>query len=727
VRRIIFICVTAVLISLSGVGQTGSWASPFNQAGGNSAQADLGRYWAGHKAVLSGETDGDDRECNLTIEYSNDGSTYSAFVEIDSRSAYPGGKCSGKVGKFGNLERKECTPGTWRRRDIVGTVLMPTYDNVEMSSSGGCKWRDKILFAAKETARVNRPAQPAIPSNSRSNKVAAGISKPTQPNSRFWAGRKASPEGDNGFSAVVTYSKDGTRYDLTLDYNDRDDCKISGAIDEKGNLERKLCDIGAWGRHIIGNVSKITVDDSETGGNWGGDEMVDPAMVQLRQEYSIKQSKYERDLKAYNRQVAALAREAREKKQKELEEKRAREEAEKAAMAAARPAKRAQEQLEEERKKLEAMRRALEEERNKDQLGSGYGGLSQGKRKTIQTRLAERGFYKSKIDGQYGAGTKAAIERWAESTNAPPLNNKKNVQALLTKIISLPAGSPEELKRLAEKKAREKAEAERKRRELAKLLDLSKPSNAKLYLDDVREFVALNPKVLDPFLLARSFSPALQEIQNRTFNKAGSSFLKLVAFTLRSAPFREYREGQSVKRLEVEKAKRTAIAKVIVGYIERLKARIAANPLAADTFQLSQVIQKYQTVPKGVDAASLEKLRVSLVKELNALGFALAEEGGAAPGSGIKKVKKAAAKIKAESLGKDPEAAERANIDVERVTKGATEKDAGARAAAERHRKEAERQQRAAEAKAEAERNKKKAERFKDEQFVKDRRKASEW
>ena len=114
-------------------------------------EADLGRYWAGHKVVLSTETDGDYRDCQLTIKYSNDGLMYSASVEVDSFKAEPGGKCSGKVDKFGNLERKECTPGDWQQRDIVGTVWAPKYDNVYGGRSGGCQWEDQTLLITKKT------------------------------------------------------------------------------------------------------------------------------------------------------------------------------------------------------------------------------------------------------------------------------------------------------------------------------------------------------------------------------------------------------------------------------------------------------------------------------------------------------------------------------------------------------------------------------------------------
>ena len=102
-------------------------------------------YWAGHKADLSSETE-DGRWCELTIKYSKDGKHYSASLEIpDSSNAAGGGSCKGLVDKVGHLERKDCTPGIWSQRDLVGTVSNPILDNVGGGSSGGCRWTDKTL------------------------------------------------------------------------------------------------------------------------------------------------------------------------------------------------------------------------------------------------------------------------------------------------------------------------------------------------------------------------------------------------------------------------------------------------------------------------------------------------------------------------------------------------------------------------------------------------------
>ncbi|MGY9016103.1 MAG: hypothetical protein ACKVG9_12675, partial [Rhodospirillales bacterium] len=69
---------------------------------------------------------------------------------------------------------------------------------------------------------------------------------------------------------------------------------------------------------------------------------------------------------------------------------------------------------------------------------------------------------------------------------------------------------------------------------------------------------------------------------------------------------------------------RTAISKVIVEQINALKTRLSANPLAPDAFQLSQLINKYQKVPKGKNADALKVFRSSLENDLKKLGVSVA-------------------------------------------------------------------------------------------------------
>jgi hypothetical protein len=102
-------------------------------------------YWAGHKAELSADTD-DGRWCNLTIEYSKDGKQYSAFLKmIPGRTR----SCSGLVDQSGNIERKDCTPNSRKRRDIVGTVTNPIL--FIDASTVKCKWDDRALQKKQKT------------------------------------------------------------------------------------------------------------------------------------------------------------------------------------------------------------------------------------------------------------------------------------------------------------------------------------------------------------------------------------------------------------------------------------------------------------------------------------------------------------------------------------------------------------------------------------------------
>ena len=81
-QRIIFICVTAVFVSLSGVYQTGSLASPL--------------YWAGHKTELEGQN-----LFRVSITYALDGKTFQA--QIDWRFDYSESECSGLIKNNGDL------------------------------------------------------------------------------------------------------------------------------------------------------------------------------------------------------------------------------------------------------------------------------------------------------------------------------------------------------------------------------------------------------------------------------------------------------------------------------------------------------------------------------------------------------------------------------------------------------------------------------------------------
>ena len=68
------------------------------------------------------------------------------------------------------------------------------------------------------------------------------------------------------------------------------------------------------------------------------------------------------------------------------------------------------------------------------------------------------------------------------------------------------------------------------------------------------------------------------------------------------------------------------LANVIVEQVSAMKTRLAANPLAPDAFQLSQLIKKYRKVPTGrANAETLKELRYSLEGDLKKLGVSVAD------------------------------------------------------------------------------------------------------
>ncbi len=196
-----------------------------------------------------------------------------------------------------------------------------------------------------------------------------------------------------------------------------------------------------------------------------------------------------------------------------------------------------------------------------------------------------------------------------------------------------------EIELAREETAQKKAKAERRRREKLQRQreierarttsaaslgrvprDLREHANAMIYLADVRDFVSLNPKELDPLLLAQTFTPAMQELRSHSFNKNGSSFLRLVAYTLSSAPFREFLAENRQKRAEAEARERAAITKVIIEKVDALKKRISSDPLAPAAFRLSQLIVKYEKIPKGESTDALRKLRYTLENDMKKVG-----------------------------------------------------------------------------------------------------------
>ena len=343
-----------------------------------------------------------------------------------------------------------------------------------------------------------------------------------------------------------------------------------------------------------------SIPDSFFGGGSGNLETTD-RLFAIKQQTYVNYERYLREVELAEEQSKREEFETveRERLAAEREEERGRQEAAQSAEAE-RDRLAGLERQRAENTRLQAELKAVRE-LQRDRLAEAFNGRTQEEREAIQIRLFELGLYRSTVDGTIGTGTRAAIEEYARANNKIDLRTDEGAEAIITELAGLRPSTTDAV--IVAPRGREP-------------LDLSEQTNAQLYLDDIREFVALNPRELDALLLAGSYTPALQEVQNRDFYKGGSSFLKLVAYTRGSAPFREYHEAQNAKRFETEEAERTAIIEAIDGQVEALKARLTASPLAPDAFQLSQVIEKYQTIPKGADAETLREIQDSLETDL---------------------------------------------------------------------------------------------------------------
>ncbi len=225
----------------------------------------------------------------------------------------------------------------------------------------------------------------------------------------------------------------------------------------------------------------------------------------------------------------------------------------------------------------------------------------------IQKQLLKQGLYQGRVDGLFGSELRAAIEEYLSYNKNLDLNTQQGAGLAIGELVALPPLTNPIV---------------------IKALDLAKQANAKRYIEDVREFISLNPNEFDPLFIAGSFIPALKEVQHRDFNiakkKSISSFLKLVAYTRGSAPFRVYHGEQRIKRYEAEESKRASTTKAIAAHIGSLRARIVSNPLSPRALKLYQIIKKYQTIPKGANLNLLQKKRDSLEKELKKLGVLVA-------------------------------------------------------------------------------------------------------
>jgi peptidoglycan hydrolase-like protein with peptidoglycan-binding domain len=413
-------------------------------------------------------------------------------------------------------------------------------------------------------------------------RLAAKAAKGNRTDRSIWKGTEWEKRYANYIDAWVykiKFNDSGDQYTVDIT-GPRAIVPCSGSVKKDGTLIPSSCEsligtnhLGALSRphyifEISGNVDAINIDaiNLDAGGT----------------DYNFEQILNFVTFDGLKRKMSSVGRKAAETKR--LAEK-TRKEAE------------VERQRKAELARLAAESKALKEAQ-RDRLGEAFDNRSQADRQAIQQRLFERGFYKSTVDGSFGTGTRVAIENYARKNNQIDLKSSEGATTIIAQLIALPPGRAP--------------------------LDLSKRANAKVYLEDIREFVSLNPKELDPLLLGGSYSPAMQEVQNQTFNKIGSNFLRLVAFTKKSSLFREFLQAKLKTRFDAEKKVRTAISKVIVEQINALKTRLSANPLAPDAFQLSQLINKYQKVPKGKNADALKVFRSSLENDLKKLGVSVA-------------------------------------------------------------------------------------------------------
>jgi len=405
---------------------------------------------------------------------------------------------------------------------------------------------------------------------------------------------------------------EGIRVDPKIYYKDKGlsaDC-FSSLVYANGSMEDTRCSgHRIRDRSLIGTLAKMEL---RHWGSRGGD---------IFTNYWVKNER--------QRLLSIVEKNSEKKRQEEMASLRLEQER----LRLAEEARAAQENLKEELAKVRESMALQAKALNRDWLAEDFKSKPPLDRNAIQEKLRERGFYKSTIDGFWGAGTKRAIVAYAESNNAPDYSTETGAQSLLNVIISLAEIAPKKETQMVSKSRTP--------------LDLSKQSNAKLYLDDLREFIALNPTEFDALRIAGLYSPAVGEVQNRTFNKPGSKFLGLTAYVGQSTKFTEYQDAQQQKRQEAgDKARASALAS-ISSNVSALEKRLVANPLAPDAYQLSQVILKYKNLKDSEDIVTLIKLRNDLMVEAKKLGVSTADNSQKTAGNSSQPVKISTVDLKA--------------------------------------------------------------------------------
>jgi hypothetical protein len=207
-------------------------------------------------------------------------------------------------------------------------------------------------------------------------------------------------------------------------------------------------------------------------------------------------------------------------------------------------------------------------------------------------------------------------------------------------------------KRKAEAEAKAAAEAKAKAEAEAKanppLGDLRDKSYAQNLLDDVRAFVALNPTVLDPIILGRFYTPAVNEVKSEAFKNNGSSFLQLAEFVKANDAFSAHHKTEMEKRFAAIEAKRQSLYASLLQSLADVKAKIAADPLAPIAPKLIEIFGRYETIKSDASVDVLEQSVAGLRSESSKVGMvvasseAKAKEADPAP----KPIKKSAANLK---------------------------------------------------------------------------------
>ena len=257
---------------------------------------------------------------------------------------------------------------------------------------------------------------------------------------------------------------------------------------------------------------------------------------------------------------------------------------------------------------------AAKAKRLADPLKTSFNGLSIANRKEIQSRLAERGFYKSRVDGVYGAGTRRSLNAYAESINAVDHDNEDGSAGFLAQVLKL-----QQLATNEPPKVEPTALAP-----TATVGDLSDPVYAQQVLDDIREFGTLNPGVLDPITIGSLYIPSLQELKKGTFKKKSSSFMRLAVAVRSNDDFAAYHAAKMDKRLASIEVERQEIARSLDKALSDARAKIAANPFSAEAPKLAAIVERFSSISADAPLGVLKKTLASLKTDLSKLGMSVA-------------------------------------------------------------------------------------------------------